>query len=399
MQNKIIVFLAACCLAAGCMEVPEPYTRGLHTLTVNAVYPEGYSATAGAVITIESVSSNTVYNLGLGSGSKASTQIQNGIYRVTVHDQSGAHVFNGLQDRVLVDNEDVQLNIDLVHSKTGTIVIKELYCGGCPKTPEAGTYQSDKYVILHNNDQIVQYLDGLCLGTLSPYNSNAVNHWTDAEGNLPDFLPVAQAVWMVGGTGTSFPLQPGQDAVICFCGAIDHSAQYPLSVNLNKSDYFVCYNPIEFDNTIYHPAPGDQIQSDHILEMIIKTGKANAYVVSVNSPAVVLFRAEGTDIHNYVAIPENTPQEPGGSDKVTAIPFDWVVDGLEVFNGGSSENHKRMGVSVDAGYVTLSESFKCHTLMRKVNEEATAERGYEVLQDTNNSSEDFYESDTQSLHK
>ena len=37
--------------------------------------------------------------------------------------------------------------------------------------------------------------------------------------------------------------------------------QYPviqgLSVNLNKPDYFVCYNSTYFNNTVYHPAPGN----------------------------------------------------------------------------------------------------------------------------------------------
>jgi hypothetical protein len=36
--------------------------------------------------------------------------------------------------------------------------------------------------------------------------------------------------------------------------------------------------------------------------------------------------------------------------------------------------------------------------MRHVDEAATQAQGFEVLKDTNNSTDDFYESDTQSLH-
>ena len=37
--------------------------------------------------------------------------------------------------------------------------------------------------------------------------------------------------------------------------------------------------------------------------------------------------------------------------------------------------------------------------MRRVDETASAEQGFEVLMDTNNSTADFYERETQSLHK
>ena len=54
---------------------------------------------------------------------------------------------------------------------------------------------------------------------------------------------------------------------------------------------------------------------------------------------------------------------------------------------------------MDAGYVTLSETFKGHTLMRQVDHQATDAGGYEVLLDTNNSNTDLYERETQSLHE
>ena len=401
MQNKIIAFLsAAVLLVTGCMDLGTPYSGGLYQLTVRAVYPEGYSAGEdGAGITIENISGGSLYRLSADTDGRVSTLLPCGIYRVAVNDRDGNHLFNGTGE-VVVSDAPVNLDILLEHSKAGALVIKELYCGGCSKEPEEGTYQSDQYVIVHNNDAVVSYLDGLCLGTLSPYNSNASNPWVGPDGSLPDFLPVIQAIWMIGGTGSSFPLEPGADAVICLRGAIDHSAQYPLSVNLNRPGYFVCYNPVYFPNPSYHPAPGDQIASDHILEVVIKTGQANAYTLSLNSPTLVLFRYEDGDIRDFVRVPENVIQVPGSSsDRVIAVPKDWVVDGMEVFNGGSSDNRKRLSPAVDAGFVTLSETFKGRTLMRKVDEVASKERGYEILQDTNNSSSDFYESEKQSLHR
>lgn len=400
MQNKIITLLAAAFLAVGCLRPGAPFADNLHTLAVKVVYPEGHAAREGAAITVENVASGASYQLVAGSGGITSTALPGGIYRISVSDRDDKYVFNGTVDKLVLSGQDAQVDIALIVSRAGSLVIKELYCGGCSKMPEEGTYQSDQYVIIHNNDDRTAYLDGLCLGTLSPYNSNAANPWLDKDGNLPEFLPIIQAVWQVGGTGKSFPLAPGADAVICLRGAINHAAQYPLSVNLNKPGYFVCYNPVYFPNPVYHPVPGDQIQEDHYLEVVIKMGQANAYTLSVNSPCLVLFRPEGITMKEFVALPENLVQVPGSSiDRVVTLPPEWVLDGVEVFNGGSSANQKRLTPEVDAGYVVLSEVFKGRTLMRRTDEDASALRGFEVLQDTNNSTADFYERETQSLHE
>ena len=91
---------------------------------------------------------------------------------------------------------------------------------------------------------------------------------------------------------------------------------------------------------------------------------------------------------------------PGGSaSQVAAVPAGWVVDAVEVFSGTSSANAKRLMPSLDAGYVTLSDTYLGHTLMRRTDEALSASAGYEVLKDTNNSSVDFHECEVQSLHE
>jgi hypothetical protein len=171
-------------------------------------------------------------------------------------------------------------------------------------------------------------------------------------------------------------------------------------VNLNNSAYFVCYNSTYFPNTNFHPAPGDQIQQDHILGVVIKTGQANAYAVSISSPVIIIFRAQGTTIQDFVLEDGSVIQMPGStSEQVVCVPDEWVIDGVEVFDGRQSNNSKRLPSAIDAGYVTQSDIYKGHTLYRYTDEDATAEYGFEVLTDTNNSSNDFYERQTQSLHE
>ena len=378
----------------------EPYKDNLNSLVVTASYPEGYSSfvRAGVKVTAEDVSNGYIREAETDAHGVATLTIPNGIYRIGISDRNGTSVFNGASDKVLVSGQDVNIILPLIYSKAGTMVIKEVYSSGCSKYPQEGTYQSDKYFIVHNNDSEVAYLDSLCFGILFPWNSTSTNPWNDDPAFLQETVPVGQAIWQFPGSGKTFPLAPGEDAVVAINGAIDHTLQYPLSVNLNFPECFVCYSPL-FPNPIYHPAPGDQIRTDHYMTLVDKEGQANANLMSVSSPTLVLFRAQGKSIQEWVATEGFIRQAPGSTERVFLVPVDWVIDGMEAFDGSSTSNNKRLSAKVDAGYVSLSETFMGHSLHRNVDTEASAEKGFEVLMDTNNSTIDFHERETQSLHK
>lgn len=394
------------------MDIPAAYSD-INTVTIRPVWPEGYEdcARAGIRISVLNTLNGGTSTAMTDSDGKATVSLPDGLYLLSVSDKKGTSIFNGTADKVSI-SQDTEILLPLERSEGGSIVIKEIYVGGCSMAPKEGLYQSDKYVILHNNIDETVYLDSLCFGTVSPYNSTSVNPWIskDSKGNtvFRPFVPIIQAVWQIEGDGKTFPLEPGKDAVICINGAIDHTVNVPLSVNLNNPDYFVCYNngANNFPNTTYHPAPGDKIRKDHIMSLVIKTGTANAYTVSISSPVIVIFKAKGTSIQKFVAPggnasrSENVIQIPGSTnDYVVTVPTSWIIDGVEVFDGRSTSNTKRLMPSVDAGFVYQSDIFKGHSLLRKIDEPASAEAGYEILQDTNNSTNDFYERETQSLHK
>lgn len=394
--------------ALGCSDIynGDPYEDQLQTLGVQLVYPGEYEQyrREGVDVKIEETQRGYSYTVRTDASGRVDVQLARGFYRVMVGDKIDGNIFNGMSDRVKLIDSDVDLDLGLIHSVSGSIIIKEIYCGGVTKAPLEGNYQSDKYIILHNNDSRVQYLDSLCFGTFDPYNSQGTNVWVGrnpqtGETVFPDFVPVAQAIWQIGGDGTTFPLRPGEDAVLVVCGAVDHAARYPGSVNLNKKDYFVCYNPVYFWNTLYHPAPGDKISPERYLNVVIKTGQANAFTFSVFSPATVIFKAKDTTIQDFILGQGNVVQKPGSTaDRIVKVPLDWVLDGVEVFYGGSSNNKKRIPPGIDAGYAVQTALYDGRTLHRHVDAKASAQAGYEVLVDTNNSSGDFYERAQQSLH-
>jgi len=388
-----------------CDRFSDPYAASEDALpqevSVQLIYPEGFAEVlrAGTLLRFENIGNAALYSARTDADGRVQVALPKGIYRISAQDRVGQDLFNGSLDHVVVAGDALRIDLPLTHSLAGTLVVRELYVGGCSKAPEEGTWQADQYVLLHSNDPDPVYLDGLCFGTLTPYNATGVNHWLGADGSLPDFAPVVTVVWKFPGSGTDHPLGPGEDALIALRGAIDHTAQYPLSVNLNRSDCYVCYNETYFPNPTYHPAPGDQIRADHILEVAIKTGQSNANVVSITSPAFLIFRPKGMTIEDYLQQPDVVVATPGSSsDIVVKVPYEWVIDAVEVFDGRSTANGKRFPAQLDAGFVTQSEPFKGHSLIRRVDEAESEEKGFVILKDSNNSSEDFYESETASLH-
>ncbi|MFI3262007.1 MAG: DUF4876 domain-containing protein [Rikenellaceae bacterium] len=405
---KKIVYLFILIALVGCNDHSSkaPYEEDeLSNLNITVSYPDEYSDydLKGYLVSITDIDRGNNYSATVDSEGYSTIQLTNGRYIVQYSGKHNFEIFNATADQVLIANRDLDLQLNPQCSVSGSLLIKEIYCGGCMKTPEEGTYQFDKYIIVHNNSSETTYLDGLCYGILDPYNSQGTNIWLSndpltGETIYPDELYLVQAIWQISGNGTDFPLAPGEDAVICNLGAIDHTAQYPLSVNLNKEDYFVLYDNVLFPNTLYHPAPGDKISPDRYLDVAIKLGVANAWTLSVYSPAPVIFRPIGTTLQEYLLEDDVVFWKPASAyDQIARIPFDWVIDGVEVFYGGSSDNKKRFNPIIDAGYVVHSELYDGKTLHRYVDEEASAEAGYEVLVDTNNSSSDFYERSEASL--
>ena len=150
-QFIYILLLTVTGIFAGCTDIDKenPYDNQLHSLQVTAVYPDGYTdhLREGVTVKIEDVDRGNSYKAKTDKNGVAQFSLTKGIYRVQVSDKGGKDIFNGLADNVKLTSGDISLNLPLIHSKAGTIIIKEIYCGGCTKLPLEGNYQSDKCII------------------------------------------------------------------------------------------------------------------------------------------------------------------------------------------------------------------------------------------------------------
>lgn len=264
-MRKILCILS-CLLVAGCTSFDRnPYDGALRELRVTAVYPEGYAGylREGVAVKLSDRNTGNVYTALTDAQGHAGFRVAAGHYRLSVLDlPDDSAVFNGTIEQVDLVGEDKEVDVALKFSKPGTILIKEIYSGGCMQDPPAtGTYADDKYIILHNNGFETYYLDGLCLAMVAPYNSQAANPWTstDPSGNIVfrDYAAVPDCIWMFPGSGTDFPLQPGEDVVVAYHG-VDHTQTYSQSVNLNRKGCFVLYDMVYYpgQQVAPHACPG-----------------------------------------------------------------------------------------------------------------------------------------------
>lgn len=289
---------------------------------------------------------------------------------------------NGASGEFLLLDE-ARIEIPLHVAIPNPLIIRELYFHGS-STLEGANYTKDTYIELYNNagpgGQTI-YLDSLCLAEIFPYNSTTGNNaW---EGR--DTIPIAQMYWMFPGDGHSYPLSPGESAVVACIAAVDHGGRATSGLALNRA-HFGCWS---------ETLPRHEIAAGVVPMIMNMTGQGNAWALSVTSPAVVVFKPSiGVRTwQSQAAVWEDFEPGKTSGTKYWHIDKNWILDGVECVDSPSSAI-KRLPGTVDASYVWLRSghySGKCVT--RRLD---FTEGGIDVFQDTNNSDADFIPDSTPS---
>lgn len=336
-----------------------------------------------------------------------------GIYSasVSVSTDNGytRHVYSGNLLDVVVSGETVVLNINIVSSTVqlnNPILIKEIYVGGCQKDDGSGTFAIDKCVILYNNSDEPASLDNVAFGIIEPYNGEATAHSFLNNGLLfyenDDWIPAINGIWYFQ---NGHFIQPYSELVVNIYGCIDNTKTYSGSVNYSNPEYFTMYDVEaassdggKYNNTNYYPSPSEVIPTSHYLKAV-KYGQSNAWPISQSSPAIVIFRTEDITPGEYAGNPANIiyPADKEGNliYACLRLPRSWILDAVEVFNAEKiTTSKKRLTPDLDNSYVEYTCRYG-HALIRKVE---SVVDGHNIYQDTNNSANDFYETETFSLH-
>ncbi|MGN1374930.1 MAG: DUF4876 domain-containing protein [Prevotella sp.] len=337
--------------------------------------------------------------------------LPSGIYSVNVSEVSDddyfRNVYNASLADIVVGTGHTIVELPVVHTliqKNNPILIKEVYCGGCQKDDGSGQFYFDKCIILYNNSSQRVSLDNVSIGIVEPYNAEASAHNFMSNGVLSyaeeDWVPAINGIWTFG-DGQS--IEAYSELVINVHGAIDNTQTYSQSVNYANSDYYCMYDVEsassdggKYNNTKYYPSPSEVIPTSHYLKAI-KYGQSNAWPMSNVSPAVIVFRTEGVTPQQY-ATQDNIVYPVGKQGNIVysclKVPRSWILDAVEIYNAEAlAQSKKRLTPDLDNGYVSFTHGYG-HSVARRV--ERTSE-GHNIYMDTNNSSNDFYETESCSL--
>lgn len=376
-------------IAAACTTYDIPST---FEVNVTVVYPSGFNDGApmkNIIVKVTNVQTGREYSALTGENGVASFHLRGGNYTFMVSvseehemDVSGYPIkktvlFNGSLVGQLITEDKASLVLQTSYSVLNEgFVIKELYTSGS-KTPEGKNYGADKFVEIYNNSEEVLYSDGLCFGVVHSTTTYEPTPWVDQNGNLLDRIPLWSFVAIVPGSGTDYPIQPGESFIIALSG-INHRDD--PNGNPNSIDLSVAEWEFYVENGKYIDAPG----TPNILMQRITQG--TAMILDVNGQVCILFRLPSGHLQEIFTNPDHYMVQPGGTFNCFMVPYGWVIDGVENPRLDDRGVFKRLPPSIDLGYIQHRGSGEKVSIRRKVKEVIG---GRVVYKDTNNSTEDF----------
>lgn len=114
-------------------------------------------------------------------------------------------------------------------------------------------------------------------------------------------IPLFMMCWEFPGTGTEYPIQPGERQTIAI-NAINHTNSevgVPASLDLSSVEW-AFWDPI---------LTGSQISAGVKPLNLVWRGTGFSYLFSMNGPTILLFRPK-TDLREWIANPDHIQKEP-----------------------------------------------------------------------------------------
>lgn len=306
---------------------------------------------------------------------------------------------------------DSKVQLVLAAGKIGDLVFKQIYYAG--SNTSRGVSFRDQFIEIYNNSNKVIYADSLYFGNgyanMTPLTSAPAYDWTAAEGmpagiNANDKFIYARFLFMIPGNGKQYPIEPGKSMIIA-CTALDHTQSFTgndgktysvtdpsLTVNLSNADfetYLVDYwREQSTDPANYKPYMWDvdnpSVTNAQVLWVV--TGKEYLLDPLGRDDFFIFKTSESIDTwQNYPK-----PGESASAGKLyKQIPIKHIIDAVEVTQAVENRRSaKRIPVVLDGApaFVTGGQ-YSSQSIVRKTLKIVNGRR---ILQDTNNSANDFF---------
>ncbi len=365
-------------------------------VTVAVTYPETYGSTYAEGVNVELTNAFT------GNKATATTDAEGnaffasvlpGAYTITANKEltpQQALALTGLEEEVSLNaaasNQQVsvaggRIELRLAGSAVGGFLIKEMYYAGASDAEgKGGTNGADAFYEIYNNSTEVLYADSLCIGEVMgrPYvSASSIPSGFKADQQHIYF----QNILMVPGNGTTYPVEPGTSILIAR-SAINHKSDTELGNPNSPVDLGT--GSADFEAYWDIPATIRDVDNANVPNMIIHFTHSQTIIdwwPTVFGPSMAIFRHP-----EPASLPQFT--EPGSTLLTTypQLPVEYVIDAVDCIRNPTVTDFKRLPTALDAGFQSVSNNNSGESIRRKVK--ATV-NGRRVLQDTNNSTNDF----------
>ena len=377
MKKTILLSVAAlvmAALAASCQKdevVPVAVSVVVdESALVDVPSPESYTVNLTNLSTAEVMTAET-------ENSTASfMSVVPGLYGVSVlataSDGGKSYNYSGSVSSVEISAEGQTIEVPVTVAESSALVLKEIYyaCSG-------DYYIREQFYEVYNNSDATVYLDGLCIAEVDYYNQVDKAPYNFQIENPQNYV-FAGDVWQIPGDGTSYPLQPGESAVIAQW-ATDHSME-----SLNPGSAIGDLSSAEFEALTGETTVGTTVITDNAainMEHPVMAYSLAQWLTSTGGATMVIFYPE----HELNS--ENMIAAEGLYGGAREIPVEWILDGVNAVPDETMIQYKGLPDNIDAGAVWTGEAYCGKSIARKISE--TRDDGRIVYMDTNNSSNDF----------
>ena len=359
-------------------------TSSTVTATVKLEAAADVTIPEGAVFTVTATNFDTKQEISVEAENMTAvfTDLVPGRYTFMTSYTYLASIYSGALTNInILENTELTMTIDV--ATESDLVIKELYYN-CSKTSANKPYMKEQYYEIYNNGDDLVYVDGLCFGHLMPEQATGIADYDwGAEYPLTDYVFFATIMKVPGtpGVDKNYPLNPGESIILCQW-ATNHTVEElnPSSIDLSSCE-FEYYDVSNTSQT-------DEKAINLELAYYNRTGGLKIWTLTGNGPAFAIFFPT-----EEISIEKEVVDKNAGAQKAYPIPASIILDAVETIKDETQVQNKRVPTSLDAGYIWVvgddgtTGMQKKKSVARKVLE--TAADGHVVLQDTNNSTNDF----------
>lgn len=373
-MKKYIFIIIAIIVSVSCSKLKVDKDSENSLFVLNVMFPEGYNMPKESVsVTITNIHTNNTVNTHLDTQGNLSINLEIGIYNIIVSNDNTdlSEKYNGSLENVAISKGTNKSVIYLYKAViSNTWLISEIHFTA-NETTNGFPYFQDGYIELHNNSDKTLYADNLCISRAYTLTCEEYNIWKDIKDCIVPFY-----ILNIGGNGKEYPVPAGGKLLIAVSGINHHNENSASKYDLSKADF-----------EIYSPNSLSGIDAPNVRNINIEYCAVDRVpILFSGSEALFIFKPDG-ELRQFLSHRGVVAKENNGDNVNSyAIPISNIIDAVHIGETAKELNMKVFPAYIDAGHTYCQLGKYDFVSKRKVLKK---ENGREILQDTNNSTNDF----------